>query len=106
MTQWLLLSLAVASEVAATLSLRVAASGRRWWYVPVVAGYVVAFGFLSLTLREGMGLGIAYGIWAAAGVALTAVASWLLFDEPLTPVMSGGIALIIGGILLLEVGGR
>lgn len=107
MTPWLMLVLAIASEVGGTLALRVAATGRRWWwYGPVVVGYVVAFGFLSLALQEGMGLGVAYGIWAAAGVALTAIASRLIFDEPLTPVMSGGIALIIGGILLLEVGGR
>jgi hypothetical protein len=58
----------------------------------------------SLALNEGLGLGVAYGIWAAAGVALTAVASKILFKEPLIPVMMGGIALIIGGVLLVELG--
>jgi small multidrug resistance pump len=51
-----------------------------------------------------MPLGVAYGIWAAAGVALTAIAGRLLFQERLTWVMSLGIVLIIGGVLLVEVG--
>lgn len=101
---WLLLVGAILSEVTATLSLRVAAGGRRAWYAVVVVGYVVAFGLLSLALDRGLGLGVAYGIWAAAGVALTAVASRLLFGEPLTPLMLAGIGLIIGGVLLVEVG--
>ena len=56
------------------------------------------------SLRHGMPLGIAYGIWAAAGVALTAVGSRLLFAEPLTRKMLGGIAFIVVGVLLIEVG--
>ena len=44
-------------------------------------------------------------IWTAVGVALTAVFSKLLFDEPLTIVMGLGIALIISGVVLLELGG-
>ena len=101
---WLFLTLAIVSEVAATLSLKVASAGRSRWYVAVATGYVLAFSFLSLALREGLALGVAYGIWAAAGVALTAIASRALFAEPLTPVMGAGIALIIGGVLLIELG--
>ena len=52
----------------------------------------------------GLGIGVAYGIWAASGVALTAVASKFLFKEPFTWVMALGIALIIGGVLLVELG--
>ena len=37
---WLLLCGAVIAEVASTLSLRVAATGRRAWYAPVVIGYL------------------------------------------------------------------
>jgi small multidrug resistance pump len=64
----------------------------------------VAFVMLTLTLAAGMPLGVAYGIWAAAGVALTAVISKVLFKEPLTWLMGFGIVLIIGGVLLIEVG--
>jgi small multidrug resistance pump len=64
----------------------------------------VAFTFLTLTLQQGMALGVAYGIWAAAGVALTAVASRIFFKETITAVMMVGLGLIIGGVLLIELG--
>ncbi|WP_375386602.1 DMT family transporter [uncultured Microbacterium sp.] len=101
---WLLLAGAIVVEVTATLSLRAATHGSRLWYIVVGIGYVAAFGLLSLTLKTGIPLGVAYGIWAATGVALTAVASRLIFKEPLTWIMAVGIALIMGGVLLIEVG--
>jgi small multidrug resistance pump len=59
---------------------------------------------LSLTLRHGLGIGVAYGIWAALGVALSAIGSKMFFDEPLTGLMLVGLVLIIGGVLLVELG--
>lgn len=96
---------AIGCEVSGTLALRVAARGRTSFYAFVVVGYVLAFTSLWASLRHGMPLGVAYGIWAAAGVALTAAASRVLFDEPLTRKMVAGIALIAAGVLLVEIGG-
>ena len=101
---WLFLILAIVLEVGAALSLRLATDGRKLFYIAVVVGYLGAFFFLTQVLALGLGIGVAYGIWAASGVALTAVASKILFKEPLTPIMLGGIALIIGGVLLVELG--
>ena len=102
------LALAVVFEVAATLALRMAAGGpprgRRRWYLVVAPGYVVAFSALTLALREGLALGVAYGIWTAAGVAATAVLSRVLFGEVLDRTMVLGIALIGAGVLLVELG--
>lgn len=102
--EWVYLAGAILLEVASTLALRVASAGRRRWYVVVVVGYVFSFGLLSLALDAGLGIGVAYGVWTAIGVALTAVFSKLLWDEPLTVVMGCGIVLIAGGVLLLELG--
>lgn len=102
---WVFLVLAILSEVGATLSLRVASTGRARWYVPVVSGYLLAFLFLTQTLQRGIGIGVAYGIWAATGVALTAVAGKFLFREPFTRTMALGIGCIIAGVLLVELGG-
>ena len=102
--QYLLLIGAILTEVTATLSLRVAARGRPAFYAVVVVGYLLAFTMLAGSLRAGMPLGVAYGIWAATGVALTAFASRYLFKEALTARMLGGIALIVAGVLLLEIG--
>ena len=101
---WVYLAGAILTEVMATLSLRVAASGRRVWYVVVLVGYVVSFVLLARALGEGLGIGVAYGIWTAVGVALTAVLSKALFDEPLTRTMALGLLLIITGVVLLELG--
>jgi small multidrug resistance pump len=104
-TPWVYLAAAILSEVGGTISLRIATSGRVGLYAVTTVGYVASFVFLSLALHGGLGLGVAYGIWAAVGVALTALASKYLFSEALTPLMALGIALIIGGVLLVEVGG-
>jgi small multidrug resistance pump len=102
--QWVFLATAIVTEVSATLSLRMAVNGAPRWYAPMLIGYVAAFGSLSLALNEGVGLGFAYGIWSAAGVAITAVASRLLFDERLSPVMGAGIFVIGAGVLCIELG--
>jgi small multidrug resistance pump len=60
---------------------------------------------LWLTLALGMPVGIAYGVWTACGVALVAVIARFLFREPLTWLMVLGIALIVGGVLTIEVAG-
>ena len=104
MIGYLLLAAAIVSEVSGTLALRVAARGRVSFYAVVLVGYVLAFTLLWGSLRHGMPLGVAYGIWAAAGVALTAVMSRVLFHEPLTRKMLGGVALIAVGVLLVELG--
>ena len=103
MTAWLFLGGAIISEVTATLSLK-RALDHPIYYSVVAFGYVVAFVLLTLTLRQGLGIGVAYGVWAALGVGLTAVGSRFFFGEPLTAVMIAGLALIIGGVLLVELG--
>ncbi len=104
--EWIYLVVAISSETAATLALKVASGGRKAFYWGVAIGYVGAFGALSLALNEGIALGVAYGIWAASGVAAAAVLSRIIFKEPLTVLMSGGIGLIIVGVLLVELGAQ
>lgn len=103
MTKWLLLAAAIVCEVSASLSLK-AALDQPVLYLVVVAGFTAAFAFLALVLRRGMGIGVAYGIWSATGVVLTTTGSWLIYDEAVTGLMGIGITLIIGGVLLVELG--
>ena len=105
MKKWMLLAGAIATEVTASLSLK-AALDQPAWYVVVVVGYIAAFVFLSFVLREGLALGVAYGIWGALGVALTAIMSSVIFGEPLTVVMGIGLVLIILGVLVVELGSQ
>lgn len=98
------LAAAIAIEVAATLGLRASDGFRkRRWIAPVITGYLASFYLLWLTLGLGMPVGIAYGVWTACGVALVAVIARYLFGDPLTWVMALGIALVMGGVLTIEV---
>lgn len=94
---------AIVFEVVATLSLRASEGFRKKaWIAPVVIGYLASFYLLWLTLALGMPVGIAYGVWTACGVALVAVIARFVFTEPLTWLMALGIALVIGGVLTIE----
>ncbi|MFF0458480.1 DMT family transporter [Nocardia africana] len=103
---FLFLGLAIVTEVSATVSLKLSEGFTK--LVPsivVVVGYVAAFIFLSQALKRGMSVGVAYGVWSAIGVALVATIGVLFLDEPLSAVQIGGIALLIAGVLALELGG-
>jgi small multidrug resistance pump len=103
---WLFLVGAILTEVTATTALKLSEGFTR--LVPsivVVIGYIAAFGMLSQALTRGMGIGVAYGIWAAAGVALVAIIGAVFLGEAMTWVQVAGIALVIAGVLALEMGG-
>jgi small multidrug resistance pump len=103
--KWLLLGAAIGVEVAATLALR-ASQDHSAWLVVVVAGYTGAFVFLTLVMRAGLPIGVAYGIWGALGTAGTAVLAAVIFGDPFTWSIVAGIGLIIAGVLLVELGAR
>lgn len=103
MRRWALLFGAILTEVSGTLSLR-AFQDHRAWIVVVVAGYVASFALLTLVLRAGMPVGVAYGIWGALGTAVTAVLAAMIFGDPFTTPIIVGITLIIAGVLLVEFG--
>ncbi|MFD4431816.1 DMT family transporter [Nocardia sp. NPDC058497] len=102
----LFLALAIATEVTATVSLKLSEGFTK--LVPsvvVVIGYGAAFFFLSQALKRGMSIGVAYGIWSAVGVAAIAAIGVLFLGERLTLIQVGGIGLVILGVLALELGG-
>ena len=103
---YLYLAAAIVSEVVATSFLKFASGPKNvWWaYIIVTVGYVLSFVLLSLTLRAGVPLGIAYAIWAGAGVVVVAVISWVVFHESLTWQQIVGMLLVIAGVGLLELG--
>lgn len=104
---WLWLSGAIIAEVIATTSLKFSEGFTR--LVPsivVLVGYVGAFFMLSQALTRGMSLGVAYGVWAAVGIALVAMIGTVFLGETLTWIQVGGIAMIIAGVMALEMGGQ
>lgn len=103
---WVWLAAAIAAEVTGTVLLKFTAGFTR--PIPsilVVAGYGTALVMLARSLGSGMQLGVAYGVWAATGVALVAIIGTVFLGETLTWVQVGGIALVIAGVMALEMGG-
>jgi small multidrug resistance pump len=105
MMSWAWLVAAIIAELGATLSLRASDGFRkRLWLLPLTIGYALAFMFLALALNAGMHVGVAYGIWAAAGISLIALLARAIWKDPLTKRMVLGIVVIAAGVILVEVG--
>lgn len=97
------LAIAILSEVLATSCLKASDSFTRLWpSVATAAGYAVSFYFLSLTLRV-IPTGIAYAIWSAVGIVLISLVGWFWFGQKLDGPAIGGMALIIAGVLVINV---
>ncbi|HEY3692640.1 MAG TPA: multidrug efflux SMR transporter [Pseudonocardiaceae bacterium] len=96
------LSVAICSEVVGTLALRYTHGFMKLFpSLIVIFTYSLAFYMLSLALRN-IPVGIAYAIWSGVGTAIVAIAAAVLFGERLTIAAVAGLALIIFGVVLLE----
>jgi multidrug transporter EmrE-like cation transporter len=97
------LLIAIACELIATTSLKLSEGFTR--LVPsvvVVAGYATAFYMMSQALRLAMPVGTAYAIWSGLGTVGIAIIGIALFNEPLNLTRIVGIALIVAGVLVLN----
>jgi len=106
MQQWIYLGIAIVSEVIGTSALNASAGfSRPLPSLIVVVGYAVAFYCLSLALAS-IPVGIAYAIWSGVGVALIALVGWAIFGQALDAPAIIGIALIVAGVVVLNVFSR
>jgi len=99
---WLQLCLAILSETLATSALKASTGFTR--LVPSLAcivGYVCSFYLLSLALRT-IPVGVAYAIWAGAGVALISMVGVLVYEQTMGATAWFGIALIVIGVVVLN----
>ncbi len=102
MNAYLSLAVAIVAEVIATTALR--ASTGFTVLVPsaiAIVGYVVAFYFLSLTLKT-MPVGIAYALWSGIGIVLISIAGWLIYKQVLDAPALIGMALIGAGVIVIN----
>lgn len=101
-TIYLYLVLAICAEVCGTLALKASDGFTRLWPSALVAlCYAVAFYFLAVTLRT-IPVGVAYAIWSGMGVVLISAAGWAVFGQSLDTPALVGMALIIAGVLILN----
>ncbi|MDR2364568.1 MAG: QacE family quaternary ammonium compound efflux SMR transporter [Zoogloeaceae bacterium] len=97
------LAIAIVAEVVATTALKACAGFTR--LLPscvVVAGYCIAFFFLSLAMGK-LPIGVIYAIWSGVGIVLIAIAAWLFYGQTLDLYALLGIGLILAGVVALNV---
>lgn len=99
---YLYLAIAIVAEVIGTSALKAAEGfSRPLPSLVVIAGYSVAFYFLSLSLKT-IPVGIAYAIWSGVGVALITLIGWIVFKQRLDAPALVGLALIVAGVVVIQ----
>jgi small multidrug resistance pump len=99
---WLYLSLAILFELAGTTAMKFSAGLTR--PVPILfmgLFYGVSFLTLALALRY-IDVSVAYAIWSGIGTAAVALIGFIWFKESINRLKIASIALIIVGVLGLE----
>lgn len=106
MRHYLFLALAIVFEVAWAILLRYTENFTR--ILPTVAtlvSYLAALYFLNLTVRS-MPVGLAYAVWAGVGMVLIALLGVVILKQHLDLPAIIGLALIVAGVLVLNLGSK
>ncbi|MFF9409667.1 DMT family transporter [Streptomyces anandii] len=102
---YVMLAGAIAAEVAATTAMKYSEGFSRFGpSLVTVLGYVLSFALLAQTLKT-VSIGSAYAIWSGVGTAAVAAIGLVLFGEGLGVAKVAGIVLIVGGVVVLNLGG-
>lgn len=100
---YLYLLIAIVAEVIATSFMKESDGFSRLGpSLITIAGYGIAFYFLSLTLRE-VPTGIAYAIWSGVGIVLITSVAWIFQGQRLDAPALAGMALIVAGVVVMNV---
>ena len=97
-----LLSISVATEAAASASLK--ASDAFTHLVPsvgAVAGFVVSAALLGVLVNR-LDVGLVYATWSGAGTALNAIIGVTVFDDPLSLASVSGMVMVVAGVVILQ----
>ena len=103
MNHWLALAIAIVAEVIGTTALKASNEFTRLWpSLIVMAGYGTAFYFMALSMRV-LPVGIMYAIWSGMGIVLVSIIGWVIYKQALDMPAIIGIALIIAGVIVINV---
>lgn len=105
MQSWLLLGLAIVLEVAGTVCLKLSDGlSNVWATAGIVVFYILSFIPLAYAVKQ-IDVSVAYAVWAGLGIVLITAIGVISFDEPLTWLRVACIALIILGVVGLNLTG-
>lgn len=102
---YVILTLAILVEVLGTSLLKMTEGFTRLWpTLGLAASYLTAFYLLSVAVRD-IPVSVAYAMWSGLGTAAIVAVGAAFLGEPLTLTKLVGIALVIGGVVVLNLGG-
>ncbi len=105
MSGWIYLITAILMEVSGTTCMKISRGFSRFWpSLLIFLFYGTALVFLTLALKK-IQISTAYAVWSALGTALIAIIGFVLFKENITTLKVISIALIILGVIGLNVSG-
>ena len=102
---WVFLVLAILLEVSGTTCMKLSEGFTRT--VPSILLFIfysLSFWMLTLALKR-IDVSVAYAIWSGMGTALIATIGVMWFKEPITAMKLISLALIIGGVVGLNLEG-
>lgn len=96
---WIILGIAVITEICWALSLKWAASADSWTVsaVPITLSFV-NMALLAFAMRE-ISAGTAYAIWTGLGAVGVIIGGIMIFGEKVNAVQIGFMALIVIGVM-------
>ena len=102
---YLYLFLAIVAEVVAT-SLLKATSGfsRLYPTVGCLVAYTIAFLLLAQVVKS-VPVGVVYAVWSGLGTVSIVVVAAVFLNEPITAAKIIGIALVVTGVVVLNLSG-
>ena len=101
----ILLLLAIGTEVGATAALpRTDSFSNPLWTAIVLGGYAVSIWLLAVVVKT-MPVSVAYAVWAGLGTAAIAVIGVIVLGESWDLTKAAALALIIVGVVVLNLHG-
>lgn len=95
---WIILGIAVISEIIWALSLKWAAGHESWWAAAVPIGLsFLNMALLAMAMRD-IPAGTAYAIWTGLGAVGVIIGGVMLFGDKVSLVQAGFMALIVIGV--------
>ncbi len=99
---YLYLTIAIVSEMIATITLKSTESFTRLWpSVVVIACVCSSLYFFSLTLKS-LNIAYVYAVWSGIGITAVSVLAWLVYGQKLDIPAMIGIAFITLGIVIMN----
>lgn len=104
LSAWLLIAASVIAEVVGTVALKHSDGFSK--LVPSGASaacYALAIWLMAVAMRH-LDMGITYAVWAASGIAITAVVGITFYGEQLGGIKALGLVCVVGGVVMLNLG--